>query len=96
MARPKLFGIEYAAMAAPVVEQWRRLAKLGTVDEKRLAKAKLKSLSTFELRAGTNPLTAGDPMAKDRWPRDLARDYGETSPTSFGPNLPTAGVATPR
>jgi len=83
VARPKLLGIEYAARAAPVAERWRWLAKVGTDDEKRQAKAKLKSLSTFELRAGTNPLTAGDPVARDRWPRDLARDYGEDIPNLF-------------
>jgi len=83
VAKPKLLGIEYAAVAAPMVEQWRRLTKLGTDDEKRQAKAKLKSLSTFELRAGANPLTAGDPVARDRWPRDLARDYGEDIPNLF-------------
>lgn len=83
MARPKLLGIDYAAKAAPVVADWRRLAKLGTEDEKRLARAKLKSLTTFELRGRTNPLTAGDPVAKDRWPRDLVRDYGTDIPNLF-------------
>jgi hypothetical protein len=83
VARPKLLGIEYAAKAAPVVEEWRRLAKLGTKDEKRLARAKPKSLTTFELRGRTNPLTGGDPLAKDRWPRDLFRDYGADIPNLF-------------
>ena len=83
VARPKLLGIDYAAKAAPVVEDWRRLAKLGTEDEKRLARAKLKSLATFELRGRTNPLTVGDPIAKDRWPRDLVRDYGADIPNLF-------------
>ncbi|HEY7588566.1 MAG TPA: hypothetical protein VIB49_07475 [Thermoplasmata archaeon] len=83
MARPKLLGIAYAAMAKPVVEEWRRLAKLGTEDEKRLARAKLKSLATFELRGRTNPLAAGDPVAKGRWPRDLVRDYGADIPNLF-------------
>ncbi|MBI4415944.1 MAG: hypothetical protein HY557_03060 [Euryarchaeota archaeon] len=83
MARPKLLGIDYAAKAAPVVEDWRRLAKTGTDDEKRRARAKLKSLTTFELRGRTNPLTAGDPVAKDRWPRDLVRDYGADIPNLF-------------
>jgi len=54
VARPKLLGIDYAAKAAPVVKDRRRLAKLGTEDEKRLARAKLKSLTTFELRGRTN------------------------------------------
>lgn len=83
MAKPKLLGIDYAAKAAPVVEDWRRLAKLGADDEKRLVRAKLKSLTTFELRARTNPLTAGDPVAKDRWPGDLVRDYGADIPNLF-------------
>lgn len=83
MAKPKLLGIDYAAKAAPVVENWRRLEKTGTDDEKRLARAKLKSLTTFELRGRTNPLTAGDPVAKERWPRDLVRDYGKDIPNLF-------------
>ena len=83
MAKPKLLGIDYAAQAAPVLEAWRRLAKLGTGDEKRLARAKLKSLRTFEARAWANPLTAGDPIAKDRWPGGLNRDYGANIPNLF-------------
>ena len=83
MAKPKLLGIDYAAKAAPVLEAWRRLAKAGTYDEKRLARAKLKSLATFEARAWTNPLTAGDPVAKDRWPADIVRDSGADIPNLF-------------
>jgi len=83
VAKPKLLGIEYAMKAAPVIEDWRRLVKLGTEDEQRLARAKLKSLTTFELRGRANPLTAGDPVAKDRWPRDLVRDYGADIPNLF-------------
>lgn len=83
VAKPRLLGIAYAAKAAPVVEEWHRQAKLGTQDEKRLARAKLKSLTTFELRGRTNPLTAGDAVAKDSWPRDLARDYGAEIPNLF-------------
>lgn len=83
MAKPRLLGIEYAAKAAPVRDVWRRLAAERGGDEKRLAKAKLKSLTTFETRAQANPLTAGDPVARDRWPRDLARDYGEDIPNLF-------------
>ncbi len=83
MAQPKLLGIDYAAKAAPVLEEWRRSAKEGTGNEKRLAKAKLKSLATFETRAWTNPLTAGDPVAKDRWPGVLVRDYGPDMPNLF-------------
>lgn len=83
MAKPKLLGIEYAAKAAPVVEGWRRLAKVGSDDEKRLARAKLKRLMTFELRGRTSPLTAGDAVARDRWPRNLVRDYGKDIPNLF-------------
>lgn len=83
MAKPKLLGIDYAAEAAPVLEEWRRLARLGTGDEKRLARPKLKSLTTFEARAQANPLTAGDPVARDRWPVDLVRDYGADIPNLF-------------
>ncbi len=68
MSKPKLLGVDYAAEAAPVLEEWRRLASEGGGKEKRLAKAKLKSLATFETRAWTNPLTAGDPVVRDRWP----------------------------
>ena len=80
MAKPKLLGVDYAAEAAPVLEELRRSAREGGGQEKRLSKAKLKSLATFEARARTNPLTAGDPVAKDRWPRVLLRDYGADIP----------------
>jgi len=83
VAKPKVLGIEYAAKAAPVLEEWRRLAEEGTESEKRLAKAKLKSVATFETRVRTNPLTAGDPVAKDRWPGVLLRDYGADIPNLF-------------
>lgn len=83
MARPKLLGIDCAAKAAPVRDEWQRLAKDGTGDERRLAKAKLKSVATFETRARANPLTVGDPVARDRWPRDLVRDYGDDVPNLF-------------
>jgi len=83
VAKAKLLGVDYAAEAAPVLEKWRRLAEEGTESEKRLSKAKLKSLATFETRAWTNPLTAGDPVAKDRWPGVLLRDYGGDIPNLF-------------
>ena len=83
MAKPQLLGIEYATKAAPVHEEWRRSAQEGSGNEKRLAKAKLKSLATFETRAWANPLTAGDPVAKDRWPGVLAHDYGADIPNLF-------------
>ena len=83
MAKPKLLGIDYAAKATPVSGEWRRLAKVGTGDQMRLARAKLKSLTTFEARARTDPLAAGDPVAKERWPSDLIRDYGADVPNLF-------------
>ncbi|MGQ0798086.1 MAG: hypothetical protein ACT4OI_09545 [Methanobacteriota archaeon] len=83
MAKPKLLGVDYAAKAATVLEEWRRLAREGAGNEKRLAAAKLKSLATFETRARANPLTAGDPVAKDRWPGVLVRAYAEDSPNLF-------------
>ena len=83
MARPKLLGIEYAAKALPVVAEWRRAEKMGADAGKRSAKALLKSLRTFEARAGANPLAAGDPVARDRWPHNLARDYGSDIPNLF-------------
>ena len=83
MAKPKLLGVDYAARAAPVLEEWRRLAREGGGQEKRLAKARLKSLATFETRARTNPLTAGDPVARDHWPDIILRDYGDDIPNLF-------------
>ncbi len=83
MAKPKLLGVDYAAEAATVLEEWRRLEREGGGKEKRLSRAKLKSLATFETRAWTNPLTAGDPVAKDRWPAALVRDYGADIPNLF-------------
>ena len=83
MAKPKLLGIDYAAESAPVLAEWRLSAREGGGNEKRLAAAKLKSLGTFETRARTSPLTAGDPVAKDRWPGVLLRDYGEDIPNLF-------------
>ena len=83
MAKPKLLGVDYAAEAAPVLAEWRRLAREGSGKEKRLSKAKLKSLATLETRAWANPLTAGDPVAKDRWPAVLIRDYGADIPNLF-------------
>src|SRR5882762_6350706 len=76
-------GIEYAARAAPVVDEWRRTARDGKGEPARGAASKLKSLSTFEARARMNPLTASDPIAHDRWPTDLARDYGRDIPNLF-------------
>ena len=87
MARPKLLGVSYAAKAAPVCDEWRRVAAEGTGEKSRLAKAKLRSLTTFETRARANPLTAGDPVPRDRWPRDLVRDYGPDIPNLFRSEL---------
>lgn len=83
MAKPKLLGVDYAAEASPVLEEWRRLEKEGNDNEKRSAKAKLKSLTTFETRAWANPLAAGDPVAKDRWSDVLTRDYEADIPNLF-------------
>lgn len=83
MAKPKVLGVQFAAKAATVRLEWLRIAKEGTAEEQRLAKAKLKSLATFETRARANPLTAGDPVAKDRWPRALPHDYGSDIPNLF-------------
>jgi len=66
-----------------VFAAWRRLAQAGSVQESRKAKPRLKSLAAFEARAQANPLTAGDPVARDRWPRDLTRDYGDAVPNRF-------------
>lgn len=76
MARPKLLGITYAPKAAPVRDAWLAEAKLGGATA-REAKAKLKSLATFEARAKANPLGAGNVVERDRWPTTLRRDYGE-------------------
>jgi hypothetical protein len=83
LAKPKLLGVEYAARASAVRDEWLRSAKEGKDNEKRSAKAKLKSLATFETRARANPLTAGDAVAKDRWPEALSRDYGADIPNLF-------------
>jgi hypothetical protein len=64
-------------MAAPVRERWIKDSKSANAATARAAKAKLKSLATLEARAKANPLAAGDPVQKDRWPRSLKRDYGE-------------------
>lgn len=83
MARPKLLGIDYASQAAPVRDAWLRQADEGTKQEQKLAKAKLKSLDTFEFCARADPLRAGQPVAKDRWPATLADDYGPDIPNLF-------------
>ncbi len=83
MPQPKLLGIGYAAKAAPIREAWRLLDDRSSGRQAREAAAKLKSLATFEARAWANPLRTGDPVARDRWPRDLARDYGPDIPNLF-------------
>jgi hypothetical protein len=80
VAKPKVLGIDYGHKAQPVRDMWWDEARGGPPAKQRLAKAKLKSLSTFETRAMMNPLTAGDPVEHDRWPGDLARDYGPEIP----------------
>lgn len=83
MPRPKLLGIAYAAKAVPVCDDWRRMAGRSSGTQAREAVAKLKSLATFEARAKANPLRAGEPVARDHWPGDLARDYGADVPNLF-------------
>ena len=76
MAKPRLLGIEYARLAAPVRNGWLATQKDGSEEEKRAARSKLKSLETFEGRVRLNPLTGGDSVEHDRWPRCLKADYG--------------------
>jgi len=83
MPRPKLLGISYAVEASLVFESWRRVAAGVAEGEAREARARVKSLATFEARARANPLAAGDPVARDRWPRSLAADYGADLPNLF-------------
>jgi len=75
--QPKLLGIEYAAKAKPVREAWLVEAKRKDPEISRSAKAKLKSLATFETRLKAKPLAAGNGVEKGRWPKDIKRDYGE-------------------
>ena len=76
MPRPKLLAVSCSAMAAMVVDAWRSEVEGARGDIARAARARLKSLETFQARAMANPLAAGDRVAHDRWPRSLARDYG--------------------
>jgi hypothetical protein len=77
VARPKLLGVAYAAKADPIRQKWLKDAKSKDADTARETKAKLKSLATLETRIRANPLAAGNGVERDRWPRDLKRDYGE-------------------
>ena len=70
MAKPNLLGVAYARLARAVRDDW-------NASDDRDAAARLKSLATFESRVLANPLRAGDPVARGKWPKDLARDYGE-------------------
>jgi hypothetical protein len=83
LPKPRVLGIEFGHQAAPVRARWLSEAQQNRVAEQRLAKAKLKSLRTFETRARSNPLAAGDPVEHDRWPKDLVRDYGTGIPNLF-------------
>ena len=83
MAKPNPLGIRYAPLAARVFESWRNPSPHASESERRAAAARLKSLRTFEFRAKSNPLAAGDPVAHDRWPDDLERDYGAEVPNLF-------------
>lgn len=75
MARPKFLGVSFAAKAQAVLDAWKRAAGEDSPAGK-LAKAKVKALRTFEARAAMNPLSAGDFVARDRWPKCATRDYG--------------------
>ncbi|MBI2078534.1 MAG: hypothetical protein HYT80_09250 [Euryarchaeota archaeon] len=77
MPKPKLLGIEFASKAAPVKAAWEQPVATTSAADRRLFAARLKSLKTFEFRAKANPLTAGDPVTDEKWPKDLRRDYGE-------------------
>ncbi len=83
MAKPRFLGVEFARLAKPVVAGWEKSARSGRSEERRLSAAKLKGLRTFESRVRQNPLSAGDPVARDRWPADLQRDYGPDVPNLF-------------
>jgi len=83
MAKPKLLGVDYAPLAAAVKKSWENLSPTSSEAERRGAAARIKSLRTFEFRAKSNPLLAGDPVAHDRWPGDLKRDYGREVPNLF-------------
>ena len=83
MAKPRLLGVEYGHKAEPVRAAWLHPHAGSSTQQKRLAAARLKSLRTFELRAKSNPLNAGDPIEHDRWPGDVKRDYGPGIPNLF-------------
>jgi hypothetical protein len=77
MPQPKFLGTTYAAKAEPVRQEWSRQAKATDGPGSRVARSKLKSLATLETRLKADPLSAGDGVERDRWPRDIKRDYGE-------------------
>ena len=83
MARPKLLGVSDGPEAKEELERWHASAERGPSAEARRAKALLKSLATFGTRARMNPLAAEDPVAHDRWPASLRRDYGADIPNLF-------------
>ena len=83
MPKPKVLGVAYARLAGPVKDRWDHPPPRTSASERRKAAARLKSLRTFEYRVRSNPLRAGDPVAQDRWPRDLKRDYGSDVPNLF-------------
>lgn len=69
--------MEYAAKAKPIRERWLKESKGPDEATARRAKAMLKGLATLEARAKADPLSAGNGVQRDRWPKDLKRDYGE-------------------
>ncbi len=76
MAKPKLLGIRYARLAEAVRQTWNHDANGTSVESRKAAEAKLKSLKTLEARIATNVFTAGDTMQHNRWPKCLRADYG--------------------
>ncbi len=83
MPKPRVLGVSYGTLAGPVRDAWAGPPARAPAAERREAASRLRSLRTFESRAQSNPLTAGDPVARDRWPRDLSRDYGDGVPNLF-------------
>lgn len=77
MPQPKFLGIAHAAKAKPIRDAWLGDSKGRDPAAARDAKAKLKGLVTLETRIRSKPLAAGDSVERDRWPKDLKRDYGE-------------------
>lgn len=83
MPKPKLLGVDYGPPAASVKTYWEHPPASTSEADRRLFAARLKSLRTFEFRAKSNPLTAGDPVSPGKWPSDLRKEYGNDVPNLF-------------